>query len=82
MTEHPVPPTGDASSGVIALHGRSDTILVLEPYIELSLDSIGFGRLNVAWRRLDSATTCSHGLPWDKDCLPCIDVGVRAAKEA
>lgn len=47
MTEHVVPVDGHVQ-GVVALHGRADRIRVVAPCV-LSLDSIGFGRLNVAW---------------------------------
>lgn len=49
MTEHVVPFEGH-TAGIVVLHGRADTIRATGPVV-LSLDSIGFGRLNVAWRR-------------------------------
>ena len=50
VTEHVVPVVGE-DQGVLSLH-RADTIRVAGPVV-LSLDSIGFGRLNVAWRSAD-----------------------------
>ncbi|MFA5944602.1 MAG: hypothetical protein WC876_09070 [Candidatus Thermoplasmatota archaeon] len=65
MTEHVVP-EGDAEQGLVVLHGRTDTIRTTRPVI-LSLDSFGFGRLNVAWE-LAPVTGCT-------DCEVCKEVG-------
>jgi hypothetical protein len=69
VTEH-ILPTAGCTEGIVALHGRADTIRVgagVRPLI-LSLDSIGFGRLNVAWRlEMPAAPSSSDPLLPDPD---------------
>lgn len=57
MTEHLLPVDGQ-SQGVVTLH-KGDTIRTVQD-VELALDSFGFGRLNVAWRRPAHPHRCEH----------------------